>query len=181
MADPTRLQWLVAGAYYVLDYYPTLLGLIGLCSLWRPASDKRLLPGLNLLTAAAGLLNLLGWSYELFVAWYSQVEFEQYAFVNRATGPYWWAYWSLLLPRIGSQCFWWPRPRRSWRWSFGYAVAWVLLPVLERSVIILSGWHRDYLPSSWGMFSPDGALRWLFGALALSLLLWLRPWHTRQR
>ena len=28
------------------------------------------------------------------MAWYSGVEFEQYAFLNRATGPYWWAYWS---------------------------------------------------------------------------------------
>lgn len=30
---------------------------------------------------------------ELFVAWYSGVEYEQYAFLNRATGPYWWSYW----------------------------------------------------------------------------------------
>jgi molybdopterin-containing oxidoreductase family membrane subunit len=31
-----------------------------------------------------------------FLAWYSGVEYEQYAFLNRATGPYWWAYWSMM-------------------------------------------------------------------------------------
>ena len=42
--------------------------------------------------------NLVGIAYltELFMAWYSGVEFEQYAFLNRATGPYWWAYWSMM-------------------------------------------------------------------------------------
>ena len=38
--------------------------------------------------------SLVGTAYitELFMAWYSGVEYEQYAFINRATGPYWWAY-----------------------------------------------------------------------------------------
>jgi Ni/Fe-hydrogenase subunit HybB-like protein len=40
--------------------------------------------------------SIVGVAYitEFFIAWYSGVEYEQYAFINRATGPYWWAYWA---------------------------------------------------------------------------------------
>ena len=42
--------------------------------------------------------SIVGTAYitELFIAWYSGVEYEQYAFLNRATGPYWWAYWAMM-------------------------------------------------------------------------------------
>ena len=42
--------------------------------------------------------SIVGVAYitEFFIAWYSGVEYEQYAFINRATGPYWWAYWSMM-------------------------------------------------------------------------------------
>ena len=42
--------------------------------------------------------SIVGIAYitELFMAWYSGVEYEQYAFLNRATGPYWWAYWAMM-------------------------------------------------------------------------------------
>ena len=35
--------------------------------------------------------SIVGVAYitEFFIAWYSGVEYEQYAFINRATGPYW--------------------------------------------------------------------------------------------
>jgi molybdopterin-containing oxidoreductase family membrane subunit len=48
-----------------------------------------------------GLLILL-----TFMAWYS-VEYEQYAFLNRATGPYWWAYWSMMTCNVFSPQFMW--------------------------------------------------------------------------
>ncbi|RTQ48584.1 hypothetical protein EJV47_16560 [Hymenobacter gummosus] len=173
------LQQLLTGAYSVLSYYLLLLGLLGLYAWRRPASGRRLLSGLNLLTAAAGLLSLVSWGYELWSGWHGQDEFEQYALLNRATGPYWWAYWGMLLPYLGSQGFWWPGPRRSWCWSVGYALGGLLLPVLERLLVVLTGMHRDYLPSSWAMFTPGMSLQWALGLLALGLLLGLRPWRRQ--
>jgi Ni/Fe-hydrogenase subunit HybB-like protein len=41
---------------------------------------------------------MVGYAYgmEFFIAWYSGVDYEQFAFINRATGPYWWAYWIMV-------------------------------------------------------------------------------------
>jgi len=44
---------------------------------------------------------------EFFIAWYSGNIYEQYAFTNRAFGPYWWAYWSMMSCNlIAPQVFW---------------------------------------------------------------------------
>ena len=41
---------------------------------------------------------LVGFAYatEFFIAWYGGNEYERYAFINRATGPYAWAYWLMV-------------------------------------------------------------------------------------
>ena len=60
--------------------------------------------------------SIVGVAYitEFFIAWYSGVEYEQYAFINRATGPYWWAYWSMMTCNvITPQLFWFRSIRRS--------------------------------------------------------------------
>ena len=41
------------------------------------------------------------------MAWYSGVEFEQYAFLNRATEFYWWAYWSMMTCNVISPQLMW--------------------------------------------------------------------------
>jgi molybdopterin-containing oxidoreductase family membrane subunit len=101
--------------------------------------------------------SIVGVAYitEFFIAWYSGVEYEQYAFINRATGPYWWAYWSMMSCNVISpQLFWFKKLRTS------IAFSWVLSIVVnigmwfERFVIIVTSLHRDYIPSSWAMFYP---------------------------
>jgi Ni/Fe-hydrogenase subunit HybB-like protein len=101
--------------------------------------------------------SIVGVAYltEFFIAWYSGVEYEQYAFINRATGPYWWAYWSMMSCNVISpQLFW----VKKWRTSIPFS--WVLSIVVnigmwfERFVIIVTSLHRDYIPSSWAMFYP---------------------------
>ncbi len=60
--------------------------------------------------------SIVGVAYitEFFIAWYSGVEYEQYAFINRATGPYWWAYWSMMTCNVLSpQLFWFKKFRTS--------------------------------------------------------------------
>ena len=101
--------------------------------------------------------SIVGCAYitELFVAWYSGVEYEQYAFLNRATGPYWWAYWAMMSCNVFSpQFMWFPKLRRSIMFSFFISIVVNIGMWFERFVIIVTSLHRDYLPSSWTMFSP---------------------------
>ncbi|TDB63674.1 NrfD/PsrC family molybdoenzyme membrane anchor subunit [Arundinibacter roseus] len=101
--------------------------------------------------------SIVGVAYltEFFIAWYSGVEYESYAFINRATGPYWWAYWTMMTCNVISpQLFWSRSIRRSVTWTFFISVIVNIGMWFERFVIIVTSLHRDYLPSSWAMFSP---------------------------
>jgi Ni/Fe-hydrogenase subunit HybB-like protein len=101
--------------------------------------------------------SIVGVAYltELFVSWYSGVEYEQYAFLNRASGPYWWAYWSMMTCNvITPQLFWIKKIRRSFTATFIISIFVNIGMWFERFVIIVTSLHRDYLPSSWVMFHP---------------------------
>jgi len=101
--------------------------------------------------------SIVGCAYitELFMAWYSGVEYEQYAFLNRATGPYWWAYWAMMSCNVFSpQFMWFKKLRTSIMFSFFISIIVNIGMWFERFVIIVTSLHRDYLPSSWTMFSP---------------------------
>ena len=101
--------------------------------------------------------SIVGVAYltEFFIAWYSGVEYESYAFINRATGPYWWAYATMMTCNVISpQLFWSRTIRRSVTWTFFISVIVNIGMWFERFVIIVTSLHRDYLPSSWAMFSP---------------------------
>ena len=101
--------------------------------------------------------SIVGCAYitELFMAWYSGVEYEQYAFLNRATGPYAWAYWAMMTCNVFSpQFMWFKRLRTSIMFSFFISIVVNIGMWFERFVIIVTSLHRDYLPSSWTMFSP---------------------------
>jgi Ni/Fe-hydrogenase subunit HybB-like protein len=100
---------------------------------------------------------IVGYAYlmELFIAWYGANPNERYAFYNRALGPYWWAYWSMMFCNvIAPQFFWFKTLRRN------ILIVWLIVQFpnigmwFERFVIIVTSIHRDYLPSSWGMFHP---------------------------
>lgn len=101
--------------------------------------------------------SIVGCAYitELFIAWYSGVEYEQYAFLNRATGPYWWAYLLMMSCNVLSpQIMWFKKIRTSIIISFIISIVVNIGMWFERFVIIVTSLHRDYLPSSWTMFSP---------------------------
>ncbi|NIK72670.1 molybdopterin-containing oxidoreductase family membrane subunit [Thermonema lapsum] len=101
--------------------------------------------------------SIVGIAYvtEFFMAWYSGVEYERYAFLNRAFGPYWWAYWSMMTCNVISpQLFWFKKIRQSIAWSFFLSIVVNIGMWFERFVIIVTSLHRDFLPSSWAMFSP---------------------------
>ena len=67
---------------------------------------------MNIVIIVTGSIVGIAYLTELFMAWYSGVEYEQYAFYNRVTGPYWWAYWSMMTCNVISpQLFWFKKIR----------------------------------------------------------------------
>jgi molybdopterin-containing oxidoreductase family membrane subunit len=91
---------------------------------------------------------------EFFIAWYSGNIYEQYAFANRAFGPYWWAYWSMMSCNlIAPQVFWFKWARTTPWFIFIMSIVVNVGMWFERFVIIVTSLHRDYLPSSWVMYS----------------------------
>jgi len=110
---------------------------------------------MNIVIMITGSIVGVAYITELFIAWYSGVEYEQYAFLNRATGPYWWAYWSMMTCNVFSpQFMWFKKLRTSIMFSFFISIVVNIGMWFERFVIIVTSLHRDYLPSSWSMFSP---------------------------
>jgi molybdopterin-containing oxidoreductase family membrane subunit len=101
--------------------------------------------------------SIVGVAYltEFFMAWYSGVQYESYAFMNRAFGPYWWAYWSMMTCNVISpQLFWFKKIRTSITATFILSIVVNIGMWFERFVIIVTSLHRDFLPSSWTMYSP---------------------------
>jgi molybdopterin-containing oxidoreductase family membrane subunit len=110
---------------------------------------------MNIVIMITGSIVGVAYITELFIAWYSGVEFEQYAFLNRATGPYAWAYWAMMTCNVFSpQFMWFKKLRTSIMFSFFISIVVNIGMWFERFVIIVTSLHRDYLPSSWSMFSP---------------------------
>ncbi len=135
--------------------------------------------------------SIVGYAYlmELFIAFYGANPYENWAFFrNRIAdpflfgpmmgvdpAPYWWAYWAMMTCNvIAPQVFWSSKARRNvwvvWTVSmFVNAGMW-----FERFVIIVTSIHRDFLPSSWGMFHPTWVDIWTFaGTFGLFLTLFL--------
>jgi len=125
--------------------------------------------------------SLVGYAYatEFFNAWYSGNVHEKFHFINRATGPYAWCFYLMVLCNVLTpQVFWWKRARRNIPILF---VASILINVgmwFERFVIIVVGLHRNFLPSAWGMFYPTvfdiGILIGVFGLFFTLFLLFIR-------
>jgi Ni/Fe-hydrogenase subunit HybB-like protein len=104
---------------------------------------------------ATGLIVAYGYLMETFIAWYSGNEFEQYMMINRVTGPYALLYWALLLCNIVvPQALWSARVRSNVVALFIIAIIVNIGMWLERFIIVVTSLHRDFLPSSWGMYLP---------------------------
>jgi len=116
---------------------------------------------------------------EAFFAYYSGNTYEWFMMKNRALGPYAWAYWTLIATNILTPQVLWIRQVRL-KPALLFVVSLVILfgMWMERFVIIITSLHRDFLPSSWGIYVPT---RWdfltFFGTLGLfftAMLLFVR-------
>ena len=124
---------------------------------------------------ATGMMVGYGYLMEGFVAFYSGNRFERYLMLNRAFGPYAWAYWLLLTCNVAvPQVLWFRRVRSNPVALWGVALLVLLGMWLERYVIVITSLHRDFLPSSWGMYAGT-AWDWatFLGTIGLFLFLLL--------
>jgi Ni/Fe-hydrogenase subunit HybB-like protein len=124
---------------------------------------------------ATGTMVGYAYSVEFFTAWYSGNGNERFAFLNRAFGPYYWAYWAMVSCNVISpQIFWFKFARQN-------LIVMVIVSIFvnigmwfERFVIVVSSLSRDYLPSSWGYFSPTYVDVFTFlGTIGLFVTLFL--------
>jgi molybdopterin-containing oxidoreductase family membrane subunit len=105
---------------------------------------------------ATGSLVFYAYLMEFFIAWYSGNEYERFHFLNREFGPYWWAGWTMLICNgVIPHLFWFKSLRTSIPVLFVISITTNIGMWFERFVIIVTGLHRDYLPSSWGYFRPS--------------------------
>ena len=113
------------------------------------------LENMNLIILATGMIVGYAYGMEFFIAWYGGVEFESFAFVNRAFGEYAWAYWTMIACNVlFPQVFWFKKMRRSIPVMFVVCVFVNVGMWFERFVIICTSLARDFLPGNWGYFIP---------------------------
>lgn len=104
---------------------------------------------------ASGLIVGYGYFMEQFIAWYSASVFESYMMENRMHGPYGPFYWALIVCNIAvPQLLWFRHFRTSMFWLFFISQFINVGMWLERFIIVVTSLHRDFMPSSWGMFHP---------------------------
>jgi molybdopterin-containing oxidoreductase family membrane subunit len=139
----------------------------------------RHLENMNKIMLVTSLMVGYAYSCEFFIAWYSGNLYEQEIFINRATGPYAWAYWTMIFCNVVvPQIFWSRKMRRTIPVMF---VASILINVgmwFERFVIVITSLSQDFMPSSWDYFVPTifdiGIYLGTFGIFFTGFLLFLR-------
>lgn len=134
---------------------------------------------MNKILLATGTMVGYAYGMEFFIAWYSGNQFESFVFINRAFGPYAWAYWIMIACNVGfPQLFWFKKIRRSIPITFVLVLLVNVGMWFERFVIIVTSLHRDFLPASWGMYIPTmydfGILLGSFGLFFTLLLLFVK-------
>lgn len=120
---------------------------------------------------------MVGYAYcmEFFIAWYSGNEYETFAFINRAFGPYSWAYWIMVCCNvITPQLFWSRRIRTNITATFIICIFVNIGMWFERFVITVTSLNRDFLPSSWRYYVPTTFdYLFLIGSFGLFFTLFL--------
>ncbi len=134
----------------------------------------RHLENMNKIILLTGTIVGYAYAMEFFVAWYSGAMYEQFAFVNRAFGQHWWAYYIMIgCNVIAPQLFWFKRLRTNILAMFFVANCVNVGMWFERFVIVLS-LEMDFLPSSWAYFSPTWVdLATLAGSFGLFMTFFL--------
>lgn len=134
---------------------------------------------MNKVILATGMMVGYAYGMEFFIAWYSGVQAEQFVFINRAFGPYAWAYWIMVSCNvIFPQLFWFRKLRRSIPVMMVVVILVNVGMWFERFVITITSLHRDFLPSSWAYYKPTifdmGILLGSFGLFFTLVILFTK-------
>jgi Ni/Fe-hydrogenase subunit HybB-like protein len=126
---------------------------------------------------ATSLITSYGYFSEQFMAWYGGEDAEQYLYRNRLVGfgQYAVITWLTFTCNTVVPQVLWIRPLRRNPLALAIVSVFVLIGMwLERYMIITTSLHRDFLPSSWGMFRPTvWDFLTFFGSFGLFLALFL--------
>ncbi len=115
----------------------------------------RHLENMNKIIMATGMMVGTAYGIEFFIAWYSGVPYESYAFYNRAFGNYWWAYWIMVSCNVLIPQVFWIKWCRTTPWFMVIICVFVNIGMwFERFVITITSLCRDFVPSSWAYFHP---------------------------
>jgi molybdopterin-containing oxidoreductase family membrane subunit len=149
--------YFVAGAIY--SGFAMVLTLIIPLRAWYNMRDLITLRHIDAackLMLGVGLIVAYGYGMEAFFSWYSGDKYEMFMYWNRMTGPYGFTYVLLILCNILLPQALWSRKVRH-----NLTLVWIISIIvnigmwLERFVIVVTSLHRDFLPSSWGIYIPS--------------------------
>lgn len=129
---------------------------------------------MNKVILATGTMVGYAYGMEFFIAWYSGYEYEAFTFINRAFGPFAWAYWIMISCNvIFPQLFWFKRIRTSIVPMFIISIIVNIGMWFERFVITMT-LHRDFIPANWGYYIPTWVdICTLIGSFGLFFTLFL--------
>ena len=120
---------------------------------------------------ATGMIVAYGYMTEAFMAFYGGNQYERYMILNRMAGPYAFFYWMLIVCNIAiPQALWSKRVRNNVPALFVISLIINVGMWLERFIIVVTSLHRDFLPSSWGMYYPT---RWDYATYVGTIGLFL--------
>lgn len=139
--------------------------------LFRKIDKLPLMKAADEILPIAGLLYLLShvfyYGFVLFFEWYSGTAYSQYAFINPIFNNFCLAIvYPVMLVFVPSQLFGFKKTKDS-KWV-KFVLSFFFIFSFERIYIFFSSFHRDYLPSSWAMYTDD-----FLGTIVYSVLLFL--------
>jgi Ni/Fe-hydrogenase subunit HybB-like protein len=110
---------------------------------------------MNKVMLTLGMIVFTMYCTEFFISWYSANEFEQFVTLNRAFGPFKWAFWGTMCCNLLLlQLFWFHKFRTSVKWTLLVSIVASFGMWFERHWIIVGSLSRDFLPSSWQYYLP---------------------------
>jgi len=122
------------------------------------------LENMALVILLTGMMVSFAYTMEFVMAWYSGNEMEQYVFMNRlgiigdVKSDYAWSFWIMFTCNVVSPHFMWFKKLRT-----NLTVLFIISIVVnigmwfERYVIVVTSLNRDYIPSSWDLYTPTWA------------------------
>lgn len=135
------ITWLVPARHY--------LGL-------KHVVTMRHLENMNKVILATGMMVTYGYAMEHFIAWYSGSPYEFGMFFHtRQRGPASGIYWLMVFCNcVAPQFYWFKSLRTNLKFMWIISIFVNIGMWCERFIIVVTSLHQDYLPSSWGDFSP---------------------------